>query len=331
MARPMACVAGLFAVLLQSACSSEPPSAPLKIAVRDGVGTGFANCVPVYQPGLITVSDLAGGTYTDPQGGVHPGGLYDTGSNTRPPEIDAVKPTVTAVTNIIGVAFLGGSTIRIPGDSIIAAVNKDKTRNTKVKFANGGISGQRTNQWTNPAGSAWTDFATQLSLAGVKPTQLRVVFYMDIANAGTGTFAGEVDQLSSWVDSTINNLKAKYPSVQSVYLSSHHYIGYSGVTDIQEPIAYWNAWTVQKVVRGRAGRADPWTVVGPSVWVNGLGPDSVLGGLPGRSDGRENECSNFEQTGGSAGVHSSPTGAAKIAIDFMAFLHNDASTSWYRK
>ena len=59
---------------------------------------------------------------------------------------------------------------------------------------------------------------------------------MDIANAGTGTFAGEVNQLASWVDSTINNLKSKYPSVQTVYLSSHHYIGYSGVFDIQEPI-----------------------------------------------------------------------------------------------
>ena len=122
---------------------------------------------------------------------------------------------------------------------------------------------------------------------------------------------------------------ARYPGVQTVYLSSHHYVGYSGVADIQEPIAYWNAWTMQQVVRRRAVRADPWTVVGPSLWVNGLGADGVVGGIPGRSDGRENACSDFEQVSGSAGVHSSPTGAAKIASDFMNFLHTDASTSWY--
>ncbi len=124
---------------------------------------------------------------------------------------------------------------------------------------------------------------------------------------------------------------ARYPGVQTVYLSSHHYVGYSGVADIQEPIAYWNAWTMQQVVRRRAVRADPWTVVGPSLWVNGLGADGVVGGIPGRSDGRENACSDFEQVSGNAGVHSSPTGATKIASDFMNFLRTDASTSWYRR
>ena len=322
----------LCAVLLfQWACSSEPVSAPLHPSVRFAIGNDSANCAGVYQPGLIAVADLAGGTYTDPQGGVHPGGLYDTGLNTRPAEIDAVKPTVTAVANVIGVALLGGSTIRIPGDSILAAVKRDKTKNTKVKVANGGIGGQRTNAWASPTAAGWGSFATQLSAAGIKATQLRVVFYMDLGSADIETFAGEVNQLSSWIDSTITNLKTKYPSVQSVYLSSHHYVGYSGVLDIQEPKSYWNAWSIQQAVRLRAGRADPWTVVGPYVWTNGLGPDSILGGLPGRSDGRENECLNFEQTGGSAGVHSSATGATKISSDFMSFLQTDASTSWYRK
>lgn len=322
----------LSAVLVfQWACASEPVNAPLNPAIRSGIGNDSANCLGVYQAGLIAVGDLAGGTYTDPQGGVHPGGLYDTGLNTRPPEIDAVKPTVTAVTNVLGVAFLGGSTIGIPGDSIIAAVKRDKTKNTKVKFANGGVGGHRTNVWASPTATGWTNFAAALSAAGIKPNQLRVVFYMDMASADVETFAGEVNQLASWIDSTITNVKTKYPSVQHVYLTSHHYVGYSGVFDIQEPKGYWNAWSVQQAVRLRAGRADPWTVVGPYVWTNGLGPDSTLGGIPGRSDGRENECLNFEQGGGSSGVHSSPTGATKISTDFMAFLKTDASTSWYRK
>jgi hypothetical protein len=316
-------------LLFQPGCSSVATDAVA--TVPPGIVPGIATCSGVYQPGLVPVSDLAGGTYTDPQGGVHLGGLYDTGLNTRPTEIDAVMPTVTAVSSVIGVALVGGSTIRIPGDSIVAAVARDASRNTQVKFANGGLSGKRAAEWAPSSSSIWTDFAAELSSAGIAPSQLRVVFYMDIDNAGTGTFTGEVNQLAVWIDGTITNLKAKYPSVQTVYLSSHHYIGYSGVPDIQEPIAYWNAWSVQQVVRKRAGRADPWTVVGPYLWVNGLGSDRVVGGIPGRSDGREDLCADFEQMSGSAGVHSSASGAAKIATDFMNFLHSDASARWYRK
>jgi hypothetical protein len=313
------------------ACAPERTTAPavnLRVVVADDT---LANCIDgTYQDGLIASTDLAGGTYTDPQGGVHPGGLYDTGLNTRPPEIDAVRPTVTKVSNVIGVATLGGSTIARIGDSLLAAVKRDPLKNRFIKTANGGIGGKRMDAWADPTSTAWADFAAALKSAGIKPNQLRVVLVMDIESAGLGTFEGEVAQNATWMDSTVSNIRTKYPSVQIVYLTSHHYLGYSGLAPIQEPIAYWNAWSVQRVVRRRAGTANPWTVVGAYVWGNGLGSDRIVGGIPGRSDGLELACADFEAVGTNSGVHVSPTGAVKATSDFMAFLHNDASTIWYR-
>jgi hypothetical protein len=313
------------------ACAPEKTTTPVLHPRAEITEDTLADCVGgAYRDGLIASTDLAGGTYTDPEGGVHPGGLYDTGLNTRPPEIDAVRPTVTKVSNVIGVAALGGSTIRIIADSILTAVKRDPLKNRFVKTANGGISAKRMDSWADPASSAWPAFSAALSSAGIKANQLRVVFVMDIESAGLGTFEGEVAQNATWMDSTVSNIKAKYPSVQHVYLSSHHYIGYSGDPVIKEPLAYWNAWSVQRVVRRRAGTANPWTVVGPYVWVNGLGSDRIAGGIPGRSDGKEYACGDFQAAGGSAGVHMIAGGAIKATSDFMAFLHNDAGTVWYR-
>lgn len=292
----------------------------------------LADCTGTFQLGLVAVNDLAGSTYTDPDGGVHPGGLYNTGSNSRPAAIDAVQPKVTAVSNVIGVATLGGSTMRMIADSLVTAIARDPLKATKVKVVNGAIGGVRTDDWSNPANPAWAQFTDLLKAGGIKTNQLRVVFFMDIRLAHSGIFADEVSMEAKWLDSTVANLRRKYPSVQSVYITPHQYVGYSGVKlKVQEPWSYWTAWAVQSVVASRSGRADPWTVVGPYIWANGLGPDSIAGGLPGRSDGREYVCSDFEQTGGSAGVHSGPTGAVKQSADFLSFLHTDASTSWYRK
>jgi hypothetical protein len=326
-------VAVMIAVLALGilACAPERTTAPtvnLRAVIADDT---TSNCVAgVYQAGLIASTDLAGGTYTDPEGGVHPGGLYDTGLNTRPPEIDAVRPTVTKVSNVIGVATLGGSTVSRISDSLLAAVKRDPLKNKWIKTANGGISARRMDAWADPGSVAWAEFAAVLKSAGIQPKQLRVVLVMDIQSAGLGTFEGEVAQNATWMDSTVSNIHTKYPSVQIVYLTSHHYLGYSALPPIQEPIGYWNAWSVQRVVRRRAGTANPWTVVGAYVWGNGLGSDSVAGGVPGRSDGLELACADFENVGTNAGVHLSPTGAVKGTNDFMAFLHNDASTIWYR-
>jgi hypothetical protein len=314
------------------ACNPEKTTAPA-VEPRFALPTDtLANCVGgAYQLGLIASTDLAGGIYVDPQGGTHPGGLYDTGLNTRPPEIDAVMPIVTRVNNVIGVATLGGSTIRKIGDSLLAAMKRDPLKNGYVKVANGGIGGRRMDHWADPNSTAWPAFATVLSKAGIQPTQLRVVLVMDIQAVGVGTFEGEVAQNAAWMDSTVSNIRAKYPSVQIVYLTSHHYLGYSSAAlEITEPLGYWNAWSVQRVVRRRAGTANPWTVVGPYIWSNGLGPDHIEGGFPGRLDGMEYACSDFQPDGGSAGVHMIAGGALKATSDFMAFLHNDASTIWYR-
>jgi hypothetical protein len=329
--RGVVTMAAVLAVTIL-ACTPEKTTAPaLYPHAMLSPGDTIADCVAgTYWDGLIASTDLAGSTYTDPEGGVHPGGLYDTGLNTRPPEIDAVRPTVTKVGNVIGVAVLGGSTIRNIADSLLTAVKRDPLKNKFIKIANGGISAKRMDAWANASSDAWPAFAAVLSSAGIKANQLRVVLVMDIQSAGAGTFEGEVAQNATWMDSTVSNIHAKYPSVQIVYLTSHHYIGYSGDPVIREPLAYWNAWSVQRVVRRRAGTANPWTVVGAYVWANGLGSDRISGGIPGRSDGVEYACSDFQQDLGSAGVHVVAGGAIKGTTDFMAFLHNDASTIWYR-
>jgi hypothetical protein len=282
-----------------------------------------ADCSKTFQSHLTPVIDMPGQLYLDPEGAVQLGGLYDTGLNTRPAAIDAVMPTVTEVSGVLGVALLGASTLRIIGDQVLPEVLRDPRKAAVVKFCNGCQGGIRTDEWANPDHTAWTDFAAALTAAGITASQLRVVFWMDYANAGTGTFEGEVEQVNIWTEAVVANVIAKYPSVQIVYLCAHHYVGYSApaLWDVYEPLGYWNVWSHKRVVAGRSGTATPWVVVGPYVWANGIAA---------RLDRREYVCIDFEQTGGSSGIHLNPSGAKKATLDWMRFLHHDHSARWYR-
>jgi hypothetical protein len=241
-------------------------------------------------------------------------------------------PTVKPVGNVIGFATMGASTMKDIGDSLVPILKNDPNKAANVKVANGGEGNQRIDAWADPKSSAWSMFANSLKGAGLSPGQLRVIWLMAIQDAGTGLdFESQVSQNVTWMSQTLDNIKAKYPSVQIVYISGHHYEGYyfDNKGNPVEPGVYWNAWTVKRIMTLRQKRTDPWVSWGADVWANGVGSDCVAGPPAyGRAyDGLEWLQSDFT----SDGLHPTPQVAGKASRLMLAFLHSDSSAHRYRK
>jgi len=70
----------------------------------------------------------------------------------------------------------------------------------------------------------------------------------------------------------------------------------------------------------------PWLSWGPYLWTNGIGPDGVEGGIPGRNDFLEWKCGDLETDG----LHPEASGEEKVSAMLLAFFKTDPSTrTWF--
>jgi len=134
----------------------------------------------------------------------------------------------------------------------------------------------------------------------------------------------------------VRTLKAEYPNVRIVYLSSRTYGGYNAVglrLVNPEPFAYESAfsvrWLIQEQIRGEAelnhdpkkGKAvAPLLLWGPYFWADGI--------TPRKSDGLVWQRTDFEKDG----VHPTVKGREKVADQLLRFFKNDTGTkTWFVK
>jgi hypothetical protein len=130
--------------------------------------------------------------------------------------------------------------------------------------------------------------------------------------------------------------KSKYPNLRIVQLSSRTYGDYANAT--RDRGAYEQAfaakWLIEHQIAGDprlaygAGAPAPWLAWGPYPWVDRLGADGVAGGMPGRSDGLEWSCADYQCDG----VHPSTSGRTKVARALADSYNNDATAApWFRR
>lgn len=177
--------------------------------------------------------------------------------------------------------------------------------------------------------------ANRLTQAGVAPAQVQVVWLKEqIAGDNLGAFPGGAQNLRDLLRTIVTIARTKYPNLRIAYLSSRSYGDYSGA--LRGTGAYEQAfdvkWLIQDQINGdtRLGYGDtgaaPWLSWSTYLWADGLGTDDRTGGIPGRRDGLEWQCSDYQ----SDGVHPSAGGPSKIAAMLMRFLKADTtSTPWF--
>jgi hypothetical protein len=299
----------------------------------------FASNCAGTSTGKIPLTDLGTGTYLGLQGG-----LYDFGSNQRPPAHDAAGMAIAnaivpldtlgapnPTSGRVILVSIGMSNCTQEFSAFIPKCQADPLRSPFVRPIDCAVGGQTASIIRNPAAWYWDTVATRLRARGASPLQVQVVWLKEANANPTGDFVTSSGILLDDLAGAVRTLKQKLPNVKLCYLSSRTYAGYATSTLNPEPYAYESAFAVRELIEAQMNGADslafdppsgppqaPWLAWGPYLWADGLNP---------RSDGLTWACADFVT---SDGTHPSTSGRNKVANLLLAFFDSDSTAHpWY--
>lgn len=279
------------------------------------------------------------------------GGLYGGGKN-EPPEAH-LKAALAESARIIpldedGKPSKDGKIVLMSlGMSNTAGVwvtfkemaDRDPQKSPQVVIVNGAVGGAGAQSWSKgPRSGPWQTFAQRIKEAKVSPKQVQVVWikHADPMPSPDEKPLEYANNLKTWLASIVRTLKAEYPSVKIVYLSSRTYGGYNaaGLRLVNpEPFAYESAfsvrWLIQDQIKGEVSLnhdpkmgnvAAPLLLWGPYFWADGV--------TPRKSDGLVWQRSDFSNDG----VHPTLKGREKAGEQLLRFFKEDAGAkAWFVK
>ncbi len=195
--------------------------------------------------------------------------------------------------------------------------------------------------WLSPTAATYDVVAGRLSAAGVTEHQVQAVWLKSINARPTVALpsrSADVYQNEAHLAKTVRAIRARYPRVQAVFLSSRTYAGYARTALHPEPYAYESGFAVKWLIQAQidqmrnsgavldANLGDlnyttvaPWLAWAAYTWADGMTP---------RSDGLSWQASDFSWDG----VHPSRAGIEKVASTLMSsFLESPFATGWFRR
>lgn len=219
-----------------------------------------------------------------------------------------------------------------------AAVDPGVNHNTLV-IVNGAAEGQDAPAWTAANSPSYDRIKVgRLAPLGLSENQVQAVWVkLEDQKPELSLPADSADAylLLTNLGQVMRSLRARYPMLKIVFISSRSYGGY-GMTDFNpEPFAYESGFSVKWLIesqidemRGKpanprvgtldyAKKAAPIIVWGPYLWANGTTP---------RSDGVMWNRADFEEDG----THPSQMGESKVAGMLLDFFKNSPySKCWF--
>ena len=331
-----------------TSCASPPPPPPPKPVV---VG-------PPTDTVKIPLTDLLTNTYYG-----HVGGLYPGGGNFPPPGHDSVararrnqvqpldvngdeSPFGKYVLLSIGSSNTAqewcsaGSGPPCSSWSFMGRAAADPSVNHyTMVIVNGAADGQDAPTWTTPGSPNFDRIKVgRLAPLGLSENQVQAV-WVDLSDpkptVSLPNDTADANALLTNLGSVMRALRARYPYLRLVFVSSRMYGGYAKVDLNPEPYAYESGFSVKWLIESqinemagqpanpRAGtldyvkRAAPLILWGPYLWTAGAVP---------RSDGLYWLPANFEADG----THPSQAGESKVAEKLIEFFKNSPYTRcWF--
>lgn len=290
--------------------------------------------------GLVPLNDLGTGLH-----GGFEGGLYPGGSNEVPAEHLAVGMEFSdnivprdangqpADDGKIGLIAVGVSNAKNEFRRFTDVAPDRYELNPDLVMVNGGQGGKPVEAWRRVEAATWSTIDDLLASAGLTGEQVQAAWVMLPEIRVDGTFPEHAIAYQDELEQVLRTMYEKYPNIQIAYLSTRIYAGYGQGLSI-EPFAYEMAfstkWIIEKQIDGVEGSVAgvdmPWLRWGPYTWADGLGPDGVPGGVPGRSDGLEWTCDEMSLDG----IHPSGAGATKVA-EMLAdhFATDPTAKTWF--
>lgn len=260
------------------------------------------------------LTDLGTGTYLGFQGGLYPGGTnampaaHATSGTTFVHNIRPLNaagqpdPNGKYVMLSVGMSnttqeFCGGGPTNCQSFSFVGQALADPAVNhAQLVIVDGAQGGQAIPSWLTTSAPTYTTVRdTRLAALGVTEAQVQVVWIkqaipgptVSLPSANSDAYA-----IVSGLGTIVRTLRARYPNLQLVFLSSRIYAGYAQPGTLNpEPFAFESGlavkWLVQaQIAQEQGGAADaiagdlrpgvtaPWLAWGPYLWANGTTPRS---------------------------------------------------------
>jgi hypothetical protein len=254
------------------------------------------------------------------------GGLYANGKNIPPSAYLksglAAARRVHPIEGRIVLLSIGMSNATQEFSAFKRLADADPHKSASVTIVDGAQGGQDAEAIKDPNGRYWAILQLRLAVAGVSADEVQAVWLKEAIARDASRFPADARRLAADLRQIIGILRARFPNLQLIYLSSRTYAGYATTPLNPEPQAYDSAFAVRWVVSDRIhGKLKgPWIGWGPYLWTNGT---------RGRKDGLVWTCADVRA---SDGTHPSPSGQAKVAGLLWSFFATSATAkSWFAR
>lgn len=265
------------------------------------------------------------------------GGLYPDGANT-PPAAYLEKGLTVAKTvqpldkdglpnrnGSIGLISIGMSNTSMEFAVFKDIADADPAKNPSVRVVNCAWSGVDTIRMTNPKDFYWTTAGidTLLSKGGLSNSQVQVIWLKQATVNDNRPFPADAQGLKKDLATIITMLKARFPNLKLIYISSRTYGGYAKTPLNPEPQAYDYGFGVKWLIEDCINNdvPTPWVAWGPYLWTDGT-----------RGRAIDKLLWLQEDTDPKDGIHPSASGCTKVAALLLQFFKTDATTrKWFLK
>jgi len=277
-----------------------------------------ANCTQT-SVAMKPLTDLGTAKYH----GYH-GGLYANGKNAPPKtylntglaRAQSVKP----IDGKIVLLSIGMSNAEMEWGAFMHFAAASPRMSRRVTLVDGAVPGWDAPAIANPDAQYWWLVAARLRQAGVTARQVQAIWLKEAIADPTGPFPADALRLRTALRSIVSILRARFPNLRLVYVSSRSYGGYASSRLNPEPYAYESGfavkWLVEDAIAGRI--RGPWVGWGPYLWTDGT---------RGRDDGLVWTCGDVRATDG---THLSPSGLQKISGLLLRFFTSDPTAHrWF--
>ena len=332
---------------ISSACIVSGDNPRLVTVTSDaGVQTEFqVSCSQPPTTTAVPLLDMGG------SGSYHGfgGGLYPAGRNDPPAAHVSAQPQVNKSQRfaMISVSMSNGAQEFCfsgmgnvgPQDctdvSFIGQATADPSLHDSLVIVNTAQGSRPAPDWDSPSDETYDVADSQLELFGLTPAAVQVAWIKQAnrsPNIGLPNQSADAYRLLGTLGDIVRALKARYPNIKQVYLSSRIYSCREGGLN-GEPFAYESGFSVKWLIAAQIEQlasgtvhplagdlgldVAPWIAWGPYLWADGTNP---------RSDGL------VWERGDLAGdcTHPSSLGQQKVGALLMDFFKSSALTSdWF--
>jgi hypothetical protein len=201
------------------------------------------------------------------------------------------------------------------------AVSDPAVNHEALVIVNGAMAGKSALDWiarTSPEYDRIRD--TRLAPLGLSEKQVQAVWVQITDSAPTVSLpapAADAYLLRDRLSDVMRSLKARYPNLALVFVSSRLYGGYSRNPFLAEPFSYESAFAVKWLIQAHLSDTAPWIGWGPYFWSEGAKPNSD--GLTWSPADFKSDGANLSEAGQSK--------AGQLLLEF--FKRSELTSCWF--